>query len=223
MHTGTRRAAGLLAALAYAVATPGAAAQDDVAAPDFTGETAVAQWTHATEETCADPHVAPLLAPFGDDNLYFLAPGGDFEDGGQGWTLEGGAEVAFGSGAFAPLGGGQRSLRLPDGAAATSPAFCVDERFPKFRLTVGQLGTEKAKVRVSVVYPGLEKNVRREKDLDAPADERWKLSKALDVKPLHGRKRGGWRLVALRVEIRKSADGADTRIDDILVDPKMRF
>ena len=127
-----------------------------------------------------------------------------------------------GSSAFAPLGTSERSLSLPAGSAATSPAFCVDERYPKFRVSVGQLGVENAKVRVSVVYPGLEKNVRKEKDLGADRKDRWKLSKPLSVKPTHGRKVGGWRLVALRFEVEKADEGSDTRIDEILVDPRMR-
>ena len=41
-----------------------------------------------------DPHVGPLLADHKDDDLYFVAPGGDFEDGAVGWQLEGGARSA---------------------------------------------------------------------------------------------------------------------------------
>jgi hypothetical protein len=189
----------------------------------FTGETVRTESTPATQETCRDPEVSPLLADFGDDNLYFVAPGGDFESGATGWKLAGGARIVSGSSVFSPLGDGDSSLSLPAGASATSPAFCVDERYPSFRITTGQLGTEKAKVDVSVVYPGLEKNVRREGDADADPKHPWKLSKALDIKPKHGLKRGGWRLVALHFEVEKAEQGADVRIDDILVDPKMRF
>ena len=160
---------------------------------------------------------------FKDDALYFVAPGGDFEGGAAGWKLEDGAVIAGGSSAFSPLGSGQHSLQLRGGSVATSPAFCVDERYPSFRVTIGQLGTRKAKVRVSVVYPGLERNVRKEADLDGDEKDRWRLSKRLDLKPGHGLKRGGWRLVALRFEVLKDEAGADVRIDDVLVDPLRRF
>ena len=76
---------------------------------------------------------------------------------------------------------------------------------------------------MSVVYPGLEKNVRKEADVDADDKHPWKLSKKLDIKPDHGRKQGGWRLVALRFEVLKAEDGADARVDDVLVDPRMRY
>lgn len=210
----------LLATLA--VAAPASASAGDDAA-EFTGETVTARTTEATLESCRDPDVAPLLREFKDDDLYFVAPGGDFEDGAAGWQLEGGASIGFGSNAFAPLGSGDRSLQLPEGGAATSPAFCVDDRYPHFRVSVGQLGAKKAKVRVSVVYPGLEKNVRKEADIDAEEKHAWKLSKRLQIKPDHGRKVGGWRLVALRFELIKADDGADARIDDVLVDPRLRY
>jgi hypothetical protein len=196
---------------------------EDTDASEFTGETATAQFTPQTVETCTDPSVAPLLSTQKDDDLYFVAPGGDFEQGADGWTLEGGAQITFGSSAFAPLGSGQRSLQLPAGATATSPAFCVDERYPHFRIAGGNLGVNKAKIRVSVVYPGLTKNVRHAEDLDVDHKDDWKLSKKIKVQPNYGRKVGGWRLVALRFEVEDAKDGVDARVDDILVDPKMRY
>jgi hypothetical protein len=93
------------------------------------------------------------LQDFEDHDLYFLAPGGDFEQGADGWQFEGGAGIGAGSNAFSPLGSGHSSLQLPAGSTATSPAFCVDERYPHFRISVGQLGEKKVQVRVSVVYP----------------------------------------------------------------------
>jgi hypothetical protein len=205
-----------------AIAVPANAADGDDAS-EFTGETVAVESTAETRETCTDPEVAPLLEDFKDDDLYFVAPSGDFEDGARGWQLEGGATVGTGSNAFSPLGSGERSLQLPAGSAATSPAFCVDERYPHFRISVGQLGDKKAKVRVSVVYPGLAKNVRKEADVDADDKHRWRLSKRLRIKPDHGLKQGGWRLVALRFEVLKADDAADARVDDILVDPRMRY
>lgn len=207
---------------ACAVAAP-AQADEAADAGEFTGRTVAVQSTDQTRETCTDPDVAPLLQGFKDKDLYFVAPGGDFEDGAEGWQLEGNATIAGGSSAFAPLGSGQHSLQLRAGSAATSPAFCVDERYPRFRVTVGQLGLKKAKVRVSVVYPGLKKNVRTAADIDVDDKERWRLSKRLGLQPMYGLKQGGWRLVALRFEVLKDEAGGDARIDDILVDPRMRY
>jgi hypothetical protein len=215
-----KRSAAITVFAALAAASPATAAETD---DEFTGQTVAVAQTQETQTTCRDPEVAPLLRGFKDDDLYFVAPGGDFENGADGWRLEGGAAIGRGSNAFSPLGSGESSLQLPPGSAATSPAFCVDDRYPHFRVTVGQLGGQNAKVRVSVVYPGLEKNVRREADIDADAKHPWQLTKRLRLKPDYGVKVRGWRLVALRFEVLKAADAADARVDDVLVDPRMRY
>ena len=88
-----------------AIAVPANAADGDDAS-GFTGETVAVESTAETRATCTDPEVAPLLEDFKDDDLYFVAPSGDFEDGAQGWQLEGGATVGTGSNAFSPLGSG---------------------------------------------------------------------------------------------------------------------
>jgi hypothetical protein len=85
------------------------------------------------------------------------------------------------------------------------------------------LGAKKATVHASVVYPGLRKNVRSAGDADADDHHPWRLSKRLGIQPRFGLKRGGWRLVALRFEVDKTAVGADVRVDDVLVDPRMRY
>src|SRR4051794_33855287 len=133
-----------------AAAAP-AMADDDPDAQDFTGETVQVASTNATEQTCTDPQVSPLLSDAGDDDLYFVAPGGSFENGAAGWELDGGASIGFGSNAFSPLGTGLRSLQLPAGSSATSPAFCVDDRYPSFRVNTAQVGGDaKVKIKVSV-------------------------------------------------------------------------
>lgn len=68
----------------------------------------------------------------GDDSDYSIAPAGDFESGGAGWTLTGGARVVSGNETLG-VSGGSKSLQLPLGSTATSPAFCVDESHPHFR------------------------------------------------------------------------------------------
>ena len=57
------------------------------------------------------------------------------------------------------------------------------------------------------------------------ADEKHlgRLSNKLNLDPQRGLKRKAWRLVALRFEVLKSDAAGDARVDDVLVDPKMRF
>jgi hypothetical protein len=182
------------------------------------------RWTGDSAESCADPDVAPLLSAFKDHDFYAPAPGGAFEDGAGGWQLEGGASVSAAVGGLQILGSSTGALDLPVGASATSPTFCVDERYPHFRFSFAQESANAdADVRVEVVYPGLtNKNVRRADDLKAKHGRGWELSDRIELKPRHGLKRGGWRLVAIRILVRGGRPDARVRVDDVVVDPRFR-
>jgi len=212
---------GVAAALAALACTASPAFADD----DYTTEAVSPSWTAASAESCADPDVAPVLSAFKDDGLYTPAPGGAFEDGTAGWELAGGATVASAGNGLGVLGTSAGALSLPVGASATSPTFCVDERFPFFRFTYAQESADAdANLRVEVIYPGLAKdNVRKAKDLGARRGRGWQLTDRIKLDPLHGLKRGGWRLVALRLTVRDGRPGALVRVDDVIVDPRVRY
>ncbi|MDO9354141.1 MAG: hypothetical protein Q7T55_10625 [Solirubrobacteraceae bacterium] len=80
---------------------------------------------------CVPQPTTKAFAKFGDTADYSVAPGGNFEST-AGWTLKGGAKLVSGNESLGVLGG-SKSLSLPLGATATSPAFCVDETNPHFR------------------------------------------------------------------------------------------
>ena len=189
---------------------------------EYTTDAVAPAWTAGSAESCTDPDVAPLLSAFKDDDLYSPAPGGTFESGAAGWQLDGGASVVAANAGL--LGSGDGALELPVGGAATSPTFCVDERYPHFRLAYAPGGDDvDTDVRVEVLYPGLEKdNVRKAKDLKAKHDRGWELSDRIKLDPTHGLKRGGWRLVAIRISVKDARPGSRVRIDDVLVDPRAR-
>jgi hypothetical protein len=207
-------------AACFALAAPSAALADD--SPEaFTGETVTVADTAATDATCQDPVVSPLLAELGDPRDYFVVPGADFEQGAAGWQLDRGATLTLGSSTLGvpSLTGG--SLRLPAGASATSPAFCVDERFPTFRFFLGNFSARaRADVDVEVIYPGTADNVR-EAGTVVSKPLGWALSQDIDLKPEYGAKVGGWRKVALRF-VGSDDTASQTRIDDVVVDPRMR-
>src|SRR3954454_10140371 len=129
-----RLAKSVAAALAMLACTASPAFADD----EYTTEAVQPSWTAASAESCADPDVAPLLSSFKDDDFYAPAPGGAFNDGAGGWQLDGGANVVAGDGALQLFGAGGGALALPVGATATSPTFCVDERYPHFRFSFAQ-------------------------------------------------------------------------------------
>lgn len=192
---------------------------------EYTTDQIAPSWTAGSAESCADPETSPLLAAFKDDDFYAPAPGGTFEAGAAGWQLEGGASVVATPGDRTVTGTSDAALELPVGSTATSPTFCVDERYPHFRFLLAQ-ATEKAEaeVRVEVLYPGLaDKNVRKAKDLKAKYQGHWELTDRIKLEPLHGLKKGGgWRLVAIRLHVKDGKAGSVVRVDDVLVDPRAR-
>jgi hypothetical protein len=75
--------------------------------------------------TC-DPNAYQAFKRFSDNDYYVLMPGGAFE-GGNSWTLKGGAKVVRGNESYYVHGGKDAySLSLPEGASATTPSMCFD-------------------------------------------------------------------------------------------------
>jgi len=215
------RACALATALALACA-PAALAEDGDGdgdeipvtelSPLATGETIVVGETDKSVETCSRPIVANWLSAYGDPRDYFTAPGGDFEAGAGGWSLRNRAQVVYGNGG--------KVLRLPERASATTPYFCVDLDYPTLRFFAADVGDEgEGTLAVDLVYPGVaEKNVRRGARLRAP--RRFALTEDVGLYPEFASPTPGWRKVAIRFTAR--GDDADFRIDNVLIDPRMR-
>ena len=78
----------------------------------------------------------PLSTPFQpwlDFASYTPLSGGSFESSTAGWSLSGGAAVANGNESFYVAGPGTKSLTIPSGGSATSPAICVGIEHPTMR------------------------------------------------------------------------------------------
>ena len=150
MNTVTRRLAPLLAGIALLGALlPGAASAGTTKKKDLVS--ALLGAVANAGPACDDSALSQPFTSWLDHAQYKLAPGGDFEAGGPGWTLEGGAAVADGNSPFHIGGpGGDSSLELPPGASATSPMSCVTLTYPTLRFFAG---SQKAgKIAVEVVY-----------------------------------------------------------------------
>lgn len=90
----------------------------------------------ASAPDCDNGPTAQPFRPWLDPAQYFLAPGGGFENGAAGWSLDG-ASVGAGNQSF---GSGSAVLALPSGASATSPVFCVGIEHPTARFFVRRTG-----------------------------------------------------------------------------------
>jgi len=87
----------------------------------------------ASSPSCDDQAVSKTFLPWLDLADYTPLSGADFESGAAGWELDGSA-VANGNEPYRVGGAGDaKSLALPSGASATSPAICVGITHPTIR------------------------------------------------------------------------------------------
>jgi hypothetical protein len=167
---------------------------------------------------CPAPSLFTALGAFGDSRSYFTAPGGAFEA--PSWSLAGGATLTAGSSPL-HLGPAKGSLKLPSGSSATSPVFCVDLDYPTLRFFSAQLAPRsKSKLSVEVIYPALGTSKPKATDA-ASGTPAWTLSKDIKLRPELVTKGTGWRYVQIRFTTDRAITG-DWRVDDVLVDPRMR-
>jgi hypothetical protein len=87
----------------------------------------------AADTTCALPASAPVLSVLGDQANYTLLPGGSFEGGAPGWSLNN-ASVVQGNEPW-KVGGADdsSSLNIQPGGSAIAPSGCGNSLFPNFR------------------------------------------------------------------------------------------
>jgi hypothetical protein len=180
--------------------------------------------TPDTRQTCTAPQLLPAFSSLGDMRDYVLAPGGSFEGKDlDGWQV---LKAQTGGGG-SPLevqevDENKRSLRIPAGGSATSPAMCVDLHYPTFRLmTKGQ--QFKGRLRVEVVYPDSENPVFHPVGSLTADSRAWHASADMPVFPERGGAAAGMRRVALRfTSVEVDNDGGAWRLDDLYVDPTRR-
>ena len=88
----------------------------------------------SSAESCATQQFSTPFKQWGDSASYTRVPGGSFEAGTKAWTLSGGAKVVSGNEPY-KVGGSadSRSLLIPQGGVATSPAMCVGLSEPTIR------------------------------------------------------------------------------------------
>ena len=156
------------------------------------------------------------FAQWGDRNSYFLASGGSFE-GNNSWSLSGGAQVVAGNEPFY-LGSrsDSRSLVLPPGSSATTPAMCLAALSPHMRL-VG-LASDGSAVHVDVYATGLLGLVKLPVSATIDLSNTWGPSG--DVSLLLQNVLAVTNLGKTSIVFRFSPIGSSTaQIDDVYVDP----
>jgi hypothetical protein len=161
------------------------------------------------------------FAAFGDTRDYVLAPGGSFEDKDlDGWQVEGAKVSGDGSPLEADGDRNKRSLKIPAGGSATSPAMCVDLHYPTLRLMAR--AAKEGELRVEVIYPDSEDPLFHPAGALTGGGQRdWQASSDMPVFPERGGAAPGMRRVALRfTSVAVNGEAGEWKIDDLYVDPR---
>lgn len=173
---------------------------------------------------CEGHALSQTFLPWLDPANYVKAPDGGFEAGADGWQLSGGAAVAEGNEPFRVGGGGDHlSLRLPQGASATSPPMCVKLLYPTLRAFArgdGSLlgGLLSSKLNIEVVYRDLAGQERTAPVISvATPGTGWQLIPPAPILANVGSLAGEDGSAA--VSFRFTAAGRAWSVDDLYVDP----
>jgi hypothetical protein len=181
---------------------------------------AMALWAPNAFASCSYPAAHQSFSQW-NDSAYYVSPlNGGLESGSTGWDLSG-ASVVFGNESFHLNGwSDSHSLLVPDGASATSPAFCVSKGYPTFRFMVRNTGSRYAKLRVDLLYVGPYAKVERKTAGYISAGSAWQPSSKLSIAlGVTGATQYGD--ADVRVQF-VSTDGGNFQVDDLLVDPWCR-
>jgi hypothetical protein len=121
---------------------------------------------------------SPVFLPWGDPAYYALAPQGDFGSV-SGWTFNKRAGVVA---AGDPFTGAGQSLELANGGQAASPAMCVNLENPTARFfTRDTGGNGKARLRVDLLYEGLDGHVKQLTVARVRAGSEWQPSVTVPI------------------------------------------
>jgi hypothetical protein len=161
-----------------------------------------------------------VFAPWGDYNLYWLAPNGGLEDGSTGWTLRYGASVVRGNEPF--MNSGSHSLSLPSGSSATSPTICLGPDNPYIRFFASDAGGSDRGLHVRVTWYGLLNIVLGITDASSyDGGQTWDAQGQL-------RSSGGGNVLlpllgstSARVQFAPMGAGSNWLVDDVYVDPRI--
>jgi hypothetical protein len=171
-------------------------------------------------DACDNATLSQPFSQFNDSNEYKLVPGGSFESAKSGWTLGRGARIVSGSEPFGATGSvGASSVYLPAGASVTSPFTCVDAAYPTFRFFARNNGLLSTVV-VSVVYKPLLGIPIAVPVGTVALSTKWNPSAPmLTASFLTALLHGG----TIPMAIRFTALTGTSQIDDVFVDPHMRY
>ena len=167
---------------------------------------------------CGDQVLEQPFTPWLDPFSYTLVPDGGVEAGAAGWTLTGSAGVVEGNEPFqVGSAGDHRSLSIPNGSSATTPAVCVGVEHPTLRFFARNSGSFLSSLQVSVVFEDVA-GIQTSLPIGVVAGGSWSPTLPMPVVAnVLSLLSGGETAVAFRFT--PVGFGGSWRIDDVYVDP----
>jgi len=167
---------------------------------------------------CATQIMSQPFVPWADVASYTLNPGGSFERGAAGWSLDG-ASVAGGNEPFYVTGADdRRSLSIPGGSSAVSAPICVGIEHPDIRF-FASASNPGARLSVEVLFDSADRDLLSAPIGSVTGNTGWAPTAPFPiVANLLALLPGNETAVAFRFR----ASGGSFRIDDLYVDPYQR-
>ncbi len=179
---------------------------------------AVAAFPAAAEAACPDKVSRQVFSRFGDYNWYFAAPGGTFEPATSAWT-QSGSSVVFGNETyFVNSSADRQSLRVPAGASATSPSFCVSLQHPTLRLFARKTSGSGGTLTVEILTASGTKVAGTVVNIGQYVT--WRPTQAMDLASKLSLS-GTDSTATVRLRVRADSAGA-WAVDDVFIDPYRR-
>ena len=173
--------------------------------------------------SCGNQTESQPFSRWGDTNNYTLVTGGTFEVGSVPWVLLSGAGVGSGNESYyVNASSDRRSLSLPSGSSATSPAVCTSIYHPTLRLFVKNTGSTSSRLRVEVLYPALLGGVQLAHLGDLSGASTWQPSPTLSLGATNLLATVSLQQTAIAYRFTPEGTGGQWLIDDVYVDPRMR-
>jgi hypothetical protein len=164
---------------------------------------------------CPAQAVSQPFTPWMDPGWYTFMPDGGFEAGGAGWTLGAPASVVAGNEPHhVHTAGDARSLSLPSGASAVSPAVCIGAAHPAVRFFIRNTGALGSQLAVDVLFTGPDGTPQSLRIGALTATASWRPSPILPIavnllSPLGTQ----------QIRLRFSTGGGSWSVDDVYLDP----
>jgi hypothetical protein len=161
---------------------------------------------------------SPVLNALGDTSLYTIAPGGSFEAGTTGWTLNG-SKVQSGNESYHVNGSANsNSLFIPPTSNPVSAPICVSNATLTFRFFAKQAGSGWAEMNINVLWTDASgvSHVSTAGGLSPVTG--WGLTQVYDLGAMLPLWQSGSTL-SVRIQFVPASTGGPVSIDDIEVDP----